>query len=162
MVVWAENVEGSPEDIFFALRRDGCWSETYRAHEKNEVPDIEPHVTAIADGGFSLTWQCLSNGRYVKRHVGGVTVPETSEEYSGEGLDEDFRPGVELGREEGARKVDLSDEYERQFFGDLMLFTAEELVKKADVNGPFPEDVVREVIRQKEQESQSHKGRGGG
>jgi lysophospholipase L1-like esterase len=96
MVAWAENVEGSPEDIFFSLRGDGCWSETYRAHEENEVPDIEPHVTAVADGGFSLTWQCLSNGRYVKRHIGGVTVPETSEEYFGEGLDEVFDMGLPL------------------------------------------------------------------
>jgi len=66
------------------------------------------------------------------------------------GLDDDFRPGVEL--DEAQQSVDLSDEFERQFFGDLMLFSTEELVKRADVKRPFAQDAIEAVIARKEPE----------
>jgi hypothetical protein len=45
-----------------------------------------------------------------------------------------------------------ANEFERQFFGDLMLFSTEELVKQADVNQPFAQDTVEAVIARKEPE----------
>jgi hypothetical protein len=64
------------------------------------------------------------------------------------GLTDDFRPGVTVGQE----SIDLANEFERQFFGDLMLFATEELVKRADVNQPFARETVEAVINQKEAE----------
>lgn len=52
----------------------------------------------------------------------------------------------------GEASVDLSNEFERQFFGDLMLFATEVLVKKADVTRPFARDAVEAVVNQKEAE----------
>jgi len=49
-------------------------------------------------------------------------------------------------------RVDVSNEFERQFFGDLMLFSTEALVKRADVTRPFARDVIEAVIAQKEAE----------
>ncbi|MEN6585361.1 MAG: hypothetical protein ABFE02_04815, partial [Sulfuricella sp.] len=60
------------------------------------------------------------------------------------------RPGVELDGEQ--QSVDLSNEFERQFFGDLMLFSTEELVKQADVNPPFAQEEIEAVIARKEAE----------
>jgi tRNA nucleotidyltransferase/poly(A) polymerase len=71
---------------------------------------------------------------------------------SGSGLSNDYRPGVELAQGAGQHCIDLSNEFERQFFGDLMLFTTEALVKVSDVNLPFAKEKILEVIGQKEQE----------
>ncbi len=48
--------------------------------------------------------------------------------------------------------IDLSNEFERQFFGDLMLFTSEALVTEADVRMPFEKEIVARIMTQKEQE----------
>ena len=48
--------------------------------------------------------------------------------------------------------MDVSDEFERQFFGDLMLFATEQLVKRADVTQPFARDAVEAVVGEKETE----------
>ncbi|MCD6706360.1 MAG: hypothetical protein LT080_07905, partial [Thiobacillus sp.] len=61
---------------------------------------------------------------------------------------DDFRPGVEMGE----ACVDLSNEFERQFFGDLMLFSTEELVRRADVTQPFARDAIEAVVNEKEAE----------
>jgi len=49
-------------------------------------------------------------------------------------------------------RVDVSNEFERQFFGDLMLFSTEALVKQADVTRPFAQDAIEAVVAQKEVE----------
>jgi acyl transferase domain-containing protein len=64
------------------------------------------------------------------------------------GLADDFRPGVELGE----ASVDLSNEFERQFFGDLMLFSTEELVRRADVSQPFDQQLIEAIVGEKEME----------
>ena len=64
------------------------------------------------------------------------------------GLSDDFRPGVEL----EPAGIDLSNEFERQFFGDLMLFSTEALVKVADVRQPFPREAVEAAVADKETE----------
>ena len=63
-------------------------------------------------------------------------------------LEQDFRPGVEVYGE----RIDLSDEFERQFFGDLMLFSTIELLKHTDVNRPFEEAAVTSALEKTEQE----------
>lgn len=110
----------------------------------------------IPFGNLRLRMSGPTAGRLIAAEIGhrfaSINMPHLHRRTSGGGLRDDFRPGVELGQAGEQETVDLSDEFERQFFGDLMLFTAEELVKQADVNRPFPEAVVREVIERKEAE----------
>ncbi|MFP5417626.1 MAG: hypothetical protein ACLGHA_00585 [Gammaproteobacteria bacterium] len=91
-------------------------------------------------------------GRLIAAEIGprfaSFNMPNLHRRTAGGGLADDFRPGVELA-EQG---VDLSDEFERQFFGDLMLFTTEELVKEADVNQPFSRAAIEAVVNRKETE----------
>lgn len=84
----------------------------------------------------------------IQEHFAAFNMPNLHRRTTTAGLDDDFRPGVELGQE----SVDLSNEFERQFFGDLMLFATEELVKQADVNQPFDADLITAIIAQKETE----------
>jgi hypothetical protein len=50
----------------------------------------------------------------------------------------EFRPGVD--REHN--RVDLCGEFERQFFGDIMLFTVEKLVEMGFPQSSLSEDTI--------------------
>ena len=88
-------------------------------------------------------------GRLIAAEIGArfatCNLPNLHRRSSGE---TDFRPGVEI----QAERIDIADEFERQFFGDLMLFSAEILVKEADVRQPFPQPLVEAVVARKEAE----------
>lgn len=88
----------------------------------------------------------------VKARFASFNMPNLHRRTTEAGLDDDFRPGVELDGDREQQSIDLSNEFERQFFGDLMLFSTEELVKQADVNQPFAQDVIEAVIARKEAE----------
>ena len=85
-----------------------------------------------------------------KERFASFNMPNLHRRTTDAGLDDDFRPGVELDGEQ--QNIDLSNEFERQFFGDLMLFSTEELVRQADVNQPFAQDAIEAVIARKEAE----------
>ncbi|MDP2154935.1 MAG: hypothetical protein Q8J61_02950, partial [Sulfuricella sp.] len=87
-----------------------------------------------------------------KARFASFNMPNLHRRTTEAGLDDDFRPGVELNGDREQQSIDLSNEFERQFFGDLMLFSTEELVKQADVNQPFAQDVIEAVIARKEAE----------
>lgn len=110
----------------------------------------------IPFGDLRLRMSGPTAGRLIAAEIGerfaSINLPHLHRRTSGSGLDEDFRPGVELAQTSASTAIDLSDEFERQFFGDLMLFSTEALVTKADVARPFPEAVVREAIEGKEAE----------
>jgi len=82
----------------------------------------------------------------IKERFATCNLPNLHRRTTEAGLNDDFRPGVEVGQQ----SIDLSNEFERQFFGDLMLFSTEELVKQADVNQPFAKDLLVKVTDQKE------------
>ncbi len=107
-------------------------------------------------GHLRLRMSGPTAGRLIAAEIGerfaSINMPHLHRRTSGAGLSGDFRPGVELAQEVDGAIIDLSDEFERQFFGDLMLFTSEALVWRSDVKQPFPEAVVVEVLRQKEAE----------
>jgi hypothetical protein len=84
----------------------------------------------------------------IESRFASFNMPNLHRRTTEAGLADDFRPGVELDE----THVDLSNEFERQFFGDLMLFSTEALVKQADVTRPFAQDVIEAVIAQKEAE----------
>ena len=108
----------------------------------------------IPFGHLRLRMSGPTAGRLIAAEIAGrfaaCNLPNLHRRTTEAGLDDDFRPGVELdGEQQG---IDLSNEFERQFFGDLMLFSTEELVRQADVNQPFAREVIEAVIARKEAE----------
>ena len=110
----------------------------------------------IPFGHLRLRMSGPTAGRLIAAEIGprfaAFNMPNLHRRTTEAGLSDDFRPGVELGVEADEQAIDLSNEFERQFFGDLMLFSTEELVKRADVKQPFPHEVVEAAIAQKEAE----------
>ncbi|MBS4096070.1 MAG: hypothetical protein KGZ83_04440 [Sulfuricella sp.] len=108
----------------------------------------------IPFGHLRLRMSGPTAGRLIAAEIGerfaSFNMPNLHRRTTEAGLDGDFRPGVEL--DEAQQRVDLSDEFERQFFGDLMLFSTEELVKQADVTQPFAQGAIEAVIARKEAE----------
>jgi hypothetical protein len=106
----------------------------------------------IPFGHLRLRMSGPTAGRLIAAEIGPrfatCNLPNLHRRITEAGLADDFRPGVDVGQE----TIDIANEFERQFFGDLMLFTTEELVKRADVNRPFPRAVVEAVLNEKEAE----------
>ena len=106
----------------------------------------------IPFGHLRLRMSGPTAGRLIAAEIGprfaSFNMPNLHRRTTEAGLADDFRPGVEVGQE----SIDLANEFERQFFGDLMLFSTEELVKRADVNRPFPREIAKTVLDQKEAE----------
>jgi len=74
VVAWAESENGMFEDIFYAVRTGGQWSEPCRAHGQNDVPDILPSIIAGAGGAFSIRWKSYDGRNYIDRYT-GATIP---------------------------------------------------------------------------------------
>src|SRR5574340_701156 len=106
----------------------------------------------IPFGHLRLRMSGPTAGRLIAAEIDGrfasFNMPNLHRRTTEAGLEDDFRPGVEMGE----ACVDLSNEFERQFFGDLMLFSTEELVKHADVMRPFAQDAIESVVAEKEAE----------
>jgi hypothetical protein len=106
----------------------------------------------IPFGHLRLRMSGPTAGRLIAAEIGerfaSFNMPNLHRRITEAGLADDFRPGVALAEE----RIDLTDEFERQFFGDLMLFSAAELVTRADVRKPFDSDLVATVIDGKEAE----------
>ncbi|HEY9098692.1 MAG TPA: hypothetical protein VIN38_07470 [Thiobacillus sp.] len=115
----------------------------------------------IPFGHLRLRMSGPTAGRLIAAEIGerfaSFNMPNLHRRTTEAGLHDDFRPGVEVVQagvdpDKEQPSIDLSNEFERQFFGDLMLFTTEALVKQANVNQPFARDVIEAVINQKETE----------
>jgi hypothetical protein len=64
----------------------------------------------------------------------------------------EFRPGVDR----GAQQVDLSGEFERQFFGDVMLFTVIELVEQGYPEQQLAVDDIRAQVLATEEKMRTY------
>ena len=106
----------------------------------------------IPFGHLRLRMSGPTAGRLIAAEIGerfaSCNLPNLHRRTTAAGLDDDFRPGVELAQQ----GIDLSNEFERQFFGDLMLFATETLLKRADVRQPFPRAEVEAAVAEKEAE----------
>lgn len=122
----------------------------------NYIVNYEGLKYIIPFGHLRLRMSGPTAGRLIaaeaKARFASFNMPNLHRRTTEAGLDDDFRPGVELDGDREQQSIDLSNEFERQFFGDLMLFSTEELVKQADVNQPFAQDVIEAVIARKESE----------
>ncbi|MDO9636770.1 MAG: hypothetical protein Q7I95_07400, partial [Thiobacillus sp.] len=106
----------------------------------------------IPFGHLRLRMSGPTAGRLIAAEIGhrfaSFNMPNLHRRTTEAGPGDDFRPGVEADE----ARVDVSNEFERQFFGDLMLFSTEALVKQADVSRPFAQDAIEAVVAQKEAE----------
>jgi hypothetical protein len=106
----------------------------------------------IPFGHLRLRMSGPTAGRLIATEIGArfasFNMPNLHRRTTEAGARDDFRPGVEVGQ----ASIDLSNEFERQFFGDLMLFSAEALVKQADVTRPFAQELIEAVVAHKEAE----------
>lgn len=106
----------------------------------------------IPFGHLRLRMSGPTAGRLIAAEIGprfaSFNMPNLHRRTAEAGPGDDFRPGVELGE----ARVDVSNEFERQFFGDLMLFATEDLVQRADVNQPFAQDAIEAAVARKEAE----------
>jgi hypothetical protein len=88
----------------------------------------------------------------IKNRFASINMPHLHRRTTETGLGDAFRPGVDRADDVEQEHIDVSNEFERQFFGDLMLFTTEALVTQADINKPFAKDCLVPVMEQKEKE----------
>lgn len=106
----------------------------------------------IPFGHLRLRMSGPTAGRLIAAEIGprfaSANLPNLHRRIGAAGLAGDFRPGVEADGEH----IDVADEFERQFFGDLMLFSAEALVKTEDVGRAFDPAAIAAVVAQKEAE----------
>lgn len=106
----------------------------------------------IPFGHLRLRMSGPTAGRLIAAEIGSrfasFNMPNLHRRTTAAGPDDDFRPGVE----QKQAAVDLSNEFERQFFGDLMLFTTEALVQQTDVAAPFERALIEPILDVREAE----------
>ena len=85
-------------------------------------------------------------GRLLRSAIGGRFVSANLPMLHQRTLDttgqSEFRPGVVAECEQ----IDLGDEFERQFFGDVMLFAVEQLATRGFPEQPQPQTLVRQTL----------------
>ncbi len=85
-------------------------------------------------------------GRIIKAQIGddfaSANLPMLHKRTVDEIGESEFRPGIS--REE--KRVDLSGEFERQFFGDVMLFSMEKLTGSGFPDSAISADSIRETV----------------
>ena len=85
-------------------------------------------------------------GRIIKAEMGdrfvSANLPMLHKRTTDETGETEFRPGVNREQE----KVDLSDEFERQFFGDVMLFTIEQLSQSGYPEKTLDQNTIESVL----------------
>jgi len=112
----------------------------------NYVVDFDGLKYIIPFGHLRLRMSGPTAGRLVQAEIGNAFVsanlPMLHGRTSAGDRSEDFRPGVEI----AASRIDLADEFERQFFGDLMLFSVAELAQQSQPNTAFGTDMINDVM----------------
>ncbi|WP_428253058.1 hypothetical protein, partial [Gynuella sp.] len=117
----------------------------------NYIINYEGLKNIIPFGYLRLRMSGPTAGRLVQAEIGGrfatVNLPMLHTRTL-PGDEKNFRPGVEA----TAKNIDLSDEFERQFFGDLMLFSVAELVTKTDLRNNPDQQLIEQTLHRIEQE----------
>ena len=90
-------------------------------------------------------------GRIIKSEIGdrfvSANLPMLHKRTTDETGESEFRPGVNREQE----NIDLSDEFERQFFGDVMLFTIEQLSQSGYPEKTLDQNKIESVLIETEQ-----------
>jgi hypothetical protein len=100
----------------------------------NYIVDFDGLKYIIPFGHLRLRMSGPTAGRLIQAEIGArfasVNLPMLHGRTATTDVQEEFRPGVE---HRGDAAIDISDEFERQFFGDLMLFSVVEWLKRHDL-----------------------------
>ncbi|MBI1285033.1 MAG: hypothetical protein GC183_11930 [Thiobacillus sp.] len=119
----------------------------------NYIVDFDGLKYIIPFGHLRLRMSGPTAGRLIQAEIGArfasVNLPMLHGRTVTADLRAEFRPGVE--RHPDAA-VDISDEFERQFFGDLMLFTVVAWLKENDLAGLSDATRLQPVVDQVENE----------
>ncbi len=117
----------------------------------NYIVNYQGLKNIIPFGNLRLRMSGPTAGRLVQAEIGGrfaaVNLPMLHTRTL-PGDEKNFRPGVVAKTE----NIDLSDEFERQFFGDLMLFSVAELVTKTDLRNHPDQQLIEQTLHRVEQE----------
>ncbi len=91
-------------------------------------------------------------GRLIRAEIGerfaSANLPMLHTRHLHDDEADQFRPGVE----QGDQNINLADEFERQFFGDLMLFTVARLTDGESYSRAFTPDAVSKAVDETGQE----------
>jgi hypothetical protein len=102
----------------------------------NYIVDFDGLRYIIPFGHLRLRMSGPTAGRLIQAEIGArfasVNLPMLHGRTVTADLQAEFRPGVERYPDAA---IDISDEFERQFFGDLMLFTVVTWLKENDLAG---------------------------
>ncbi len=117
----------------------------------NYIVNYEGLKNIIPFGHLRLRMSGPTAGRLVQAEIGGRFVTANLPMLHTRTLpgdEKNFRPGVEATKE----NIDLSDEFERQFFGDLLLFSVAELVTKTDLRSNPDQQLIEQTLQRIEQD----------
>ncbi len=117
----------------------------------NTVARYEGLKYIIPFGHLRLRMSGPTAGRLIRAEIGArfatVNLPMLHARTASAELADEFRPGVEQGTDAG---IDIADEFERQFFGDLMLFSVEAWLERHDLAGLDDAQAVEATVRETE------------
>ena len=135
---------------------------TRKTHYKHDPLGLQPQAArTVYPGNYVVNYSGLkyvipfgqlrlrmsgpTAGRLLQAEIGGRFVTANlpmlhTRTRPGDELD--FRPGVEVNKD----RIDLSDEFERQFFGDLMLFSVAELTSSIDLRHAPDREVINQTL----------------
>ncbi len=106
----------------------------------------------IPFGKLRLRMSGPTAGRLIQSEIGehfaSVNLPMLHARTLQSDFKDEYRPGVE----DNIENIDLSDEFERQFFGDLMLFTVVKLSKSEVAIEDFNQQILSDTFATVEQE----------
>ena len=111
----------------------------------NYIVNFEGLKYIIPFGHLRLRMSGPTAGRLIQAEIGArfvsANLPMLHKRTTAE--DEGFRPGVE---QQHDAAMDISDEFERQFFGDLMLFSVVEWFKHYDLTQLADSERLQQVV----------------
>ena len=118
----------------------------------NYIVNYEGLKYIIPFGDLRLRMSGPTAGRLIqaeiKERFASVNLPMLHTRHLHDDAADQFRPGVERGNE----TINLADEFERQFFGDLMLFSVSRLTGQENPAHAFTLEAVSKAIEETEQE----------
>ncbi|MFO7542155.1 MAG: hypothetical protein R6W97_04965 [Thiobacillus sp.] len=119
----------------------------------NTIVDFDGLKYIIPFGHLRLRMSGPTAGRLIQAEIGerfaSANLPMLHRRTAAGDMEEEFRPGVE---QRDAAAIDISDEFERQFFGDLMLFSVVEWLKCHDLAQLDDAEQLEQVVVQVEAE----------
>lgn len=117
----------------------------------NTIVDAEGLRYLIPFGHLRLRMSGPTAGRLIQAEIGArfvsANLPMLHRRTASAGQAGEFRPGVETNDDDA---LDIGDEFERQFFGDLMLFSVEAWLKRHALDPLDDETAVADTVRQVE------------